>query len=48
MLLGNDTGEEKPFNIPTREALAPRARKNAMFFATNYFISALLVGVVTM
>ncbi|DBA01279.1 TPA: hypothetical protein N0F65_001784 [Lagenidium giganteum] len=39
-------GEEKPFNIPTREALAPRARKNAMFFATNYAVCAALVAVV--
>lgn len=41
-------GEEKPFNVPSREALAPRARKNVMFFSTNYAISAALVGVVTM
>lgn len=41
-------GEEKPFNVPSREVLAPRARKNVMFFSTNYAISAALVGVVTM
>lgn len=41
-------GEEKPFNVPAREALAPRARKNVLFFRTNYVISAALVGVVTM
>lgn len=41
-------GEEKPFNVPSREALAPRARKNVLFFSTNYAISAALVGVVTM
>ncbi|KAJ0400153.1 hypothetical protein P43SY_007172 [Pythium insidiosum] len=40
-------GEEKPFNIPKREDLAPRTRKNIVFFATNYAISAALVGVVT-
>lgn len=41
-------GEEKPFNIPGREVLATRARKNAVFFSANYAISAALVGVVTM
>lgn len=41
-------GEEKPFNVPSREALAPRARKNVVFFGTNYAVSAALVGVVTM
>jgi hypothetical protein len=41
-------GEEKPFNLPSREVAVPRVRKNVAFFATNYAISAALVGVVTM
>ncbi|CAI5711932.1 unnamed protein product [Hyaloperonospora brassicae] len=40
-------GEEKPFNVPGREVLAVRCRKNAVFFSANYAISAALVGVVT-
>ncbi|KAK1948270.1 PRA1 family protein B5 [Phytophthora citrophthora] len=40
-------GEEKPFNVPGREVLASRCRKNALFFSANYAISAALVGVVT-
>ncbi|KAF1335703.1 Prenylated rab acceptor 1, partial [Globisporangium splendens] len=40
-------GEEKPFNVPSREALAPRTRKNVLYFGTNYAVSAALVGVVT-
>lgn len=40
-------GEEKPFNIPGRDVLATRCRKNALFFSANYAISAALVGVIT-
>uniref|UniRef100_M4BI58 PRA1 family protein n=1 Tax=Hyaloperonospora arabidopsidis (strain Emoy2) TaxID=559515 RepID=M4BI58_HYAAE len=40
-------GEEKPFNVPGRDVLASRCRKNALFFSANYAISAALVGVVT-
>ncbi|CAI5745303.1 unnamed protein product [Peronospora destructor] len=40
-------GEEKPFNVPERQVLASRCRKNALYFRTNYAISAALVGVVT-
>ncbi|KAF4325053.1 hypothetical protein JM18_000916 [Phytophthora kernoviae] len=40
-------GEEKPFNVPGREVLASRCRKNALYFSANYAISAALVGVVT-
>ncbi|KAI9906179.1 hypothetical protein PsorP6_004288 [Peronosclerospora sorghi] len=41
-------GEEKPFNVPSRDMLASRCRKNTLFFSANYAISAALVGVVTM
>ncbi|CAI5725819.1 unnamed protein product [Peronospora effusa] len=40
-------GEEKPFNVPERQVLASRCRKNALYFSANYAISAALVGVVT-
>ncbi|TMW60591.1 hypothetical protein Poli38472_000633 [Pythium oligandrum] len=40
-------GEEKPFNLPSKEVLTTRTRKNAAFFATNYAVLAALVGVVT-
>ncbi|CAH0477372.1 unnamed protein product [Peronospora belbahrii] len=40
-------GEEKPFNVPARQEIASRCRKNALFFSANYLISAALVGVVT-
>ncbi|TDH64769.1 uncharacterized protein CCR75_001535 [Bremia lactucae] len=40
-------GQEKPFNIPGRDVLTSRCRKNALYFCANYAISAALVGVVT-
>ncbi|CEG49174.1 Prenylated rab acceptor 1 [Plasmopara halstedii] len=40
-------GEEKPFNLPNRDVLATRCRRNAFFFSANYAISAALVGVIT-
>jgi len=41
-------GEEKPFNIPTRQIAMIRTRKNVLYFATNYACVAVCVAFLSM